>query len=81
MDDKEAVKMMQRCKADILSLRAEIERLRPKAEAYESVAQILSLLPRQSQEMGENVVWTLDKRVREIEQEAARSVPREAGSR
>ena len=77
MNDKEAVDMMQRCKNEILSLRAEIGRLRPKAEAYESVAQILSLLPRRSQGMGEDVVWTLDKRVREIEQEALK--PRHNG--
>lgn len=71
MHDKEAIEMMQRCKHEIASLRREIDRLRPKAEAYESIAQVLALLPRGSQGMGEDLVWTLDKRIREIEQSMA----------
>lgn len=70
MGDKEAIDMMQRCKQEIVSLKREIERLRPKAEAYDSVAQVLALLPRQSMGMGEDIVWILDKRIREIEQAA-----------
>ena len=70
MNDKEAVEMMQRCKAEIVSLRAEIGRLGPKAEAYDNIAQVLSLLPRRSQGMSEDMVWMLDKRIREIEQAA-----------
>lgn len=72
MNDKEAIEMMQRCKIEIVSLRAEIDRLRPKAEAYDDISQILSLLPRRSQGMGEDVVWTLDKRIREIVEQAAK---------
>jgi len=72
MNDKEAVEMMQRCKNEIMSLRAEISHLRPKAEAYDDISQILSLLPRRSQSMGEDVVWTLDKRIREIVEQAAK---------
>lgn len=74
MNDREAVEMMQRCKHEIISLRNEIDRLRPKADAYDSIAHILSLLPRQSQGMGENIVWTLDKRIREIEKANANPV-------
>lgn len=72
MNDKEAIEMMQRCKNEIASLRREICRLRPKADAYDSVAQVLSLLPRPSVGMGEDMVWMLDKRIREVEQNAAR---------
>ncbi len=72
MDDKEAVEMMQRCKNEIMSLRVEIGHLRPKAEAYDDISQILSLLPRRSQGMGEDVVWTLDKRIREIVEKVAK---------
>jgi hypothetical protein len=67
MNDKEAIEMMQRCKHEIITLKRENERLRPKAEAYDSVAQVLALLPRPSQGMGEDLVWLLDKRIREIE--------------
>ncbi len=71
MNDKEAIDMMQRCKHEIISLRREIDHLRPRAEAYESVAQVLALLPRKSVGMGEDMVWMLDKRIREVEQRAA----------
>lgn len=71
MNDKEAIEMMQRCKHEIMDLRREIDRLRPKAEAYESVAQVLALLPQQSRGMSEDMVWALDKRIREIEQVSA----------
>lgn len=72
MHDKEAVEMMQRCKHEIIDLRRQIDILRPKADAYDSVAHILSLLPRQSVGMGEDLVWTLDKRIRETEQALAK---------
>ena len=35
MHDHEAIEMMQRCKHEIISLRNEIDRLRPKADAYD----------------------------------------------
>lgn len=71
MNDREAIEMMQRCKHEIMDLRREVDRLRPKAEAYDSVAHVLSLLPRSSQGMSEDMVWLLDKRIREVEQVSA----------
>lgn len=65
--NQEAIQMMERCKEDIRSLRAQIERLRPKADAYDNLAIVLSLLPRQSIGMGEDLVWVLDKRIRELQ--------------
>lgn len=65
MTDNEAVEMMHRCKHEILMLRKEIDRLRPKADAYDNLAIVLNLLPRPSVAMGEDLVWTLDKRIRE----------------
>ena len=64
--DAEAVEMMVRCKNEILRLRSEIAVLAPKAHAYDSIASILRLLPQPSQGYGEDVVWLLDKRVREM---------------
>lgn len=66
INNKEAIDMMVRCKEEIRSLRATIDRLKPKADAYDSVATILRLLPQPSVGMGEDVVWTLDKRIREL---------------
>jgi len=66
ISNKEAIDMMLRCKSEIMSLRAVIDRLKPKADAYDNLAIVLGLLPRQSVGMGEDVVWTLDKRIREL---------------
>jgi len=67
MNNQEAIEMMNCCKQEIVSLRATIDRLQPKADAYDNLAIVLHLLPRQSVGMGENVVWVLDKRIRELE--------------
>lgn len=67
METKEAIEMMTRCKQEIMSLRAQIDRLTPKADAYDKLAIVLDLLPRQSIGMGEDLVWVLDKRMRELQ--------------
>jgi hypothetical protein len=66
ISNKEAIDMMLRCKNEIVGLRATIDRLKPKADAYDNIAIVLRLLPQQSVGMGEDVVWTLDKRIREL---------------
>jgi len=67
MSDAEAIQMMVRCKQEILRLRTVIERLEPKADAYDNLVRVLRLLPQPSAAMGEDVVWVLDKRIRELE--------------
>lgn len=67
MTNKEAIEMMNRCKHEITGLRAEIGRLRPKADAYDNLASVLRLLPQPSVGMSEDLVWVLDKRIRELE--------------
>lgn len=62
----EAIEMMNRCKQEVISLRGEIDRLRPKAEAYDSIKAILRLLPQPSVGMGEDLVWTLNRRISEL---------------
>jgi hypothetical protein len=67
MTEREAIEMMARCSAEIKGLRADIERLRPKAEAYDNLAIVLNgLVPQPSRGMGEDLAWTLDKRIREV---------------
>ncbi len=68
----EAIQMMGRCKQEIAMLRAEIGRLKPKADAYDNLAAVLRLLPQPSQGAGEDLVWTLDKRIRELTPPAPR---------
>lgn len=67
ISNKEAIEMMNRCKQEILGLRATIDRLRPKADAYDNLVVVLGLLPRPSVGMGEDLVWTLDKRICELQ--------------
>jgi hypothetical protein len=69
MSNVEAIQMMERCKHEIRDLRAVIDRLRPKAEAYDNLASVLRLLPQPSVGMGEDMVWVLDKRIRELQPE------------
>jgi hypothetical protein len=66
MNNAEAIQMMNRCKQEILSLRAVIARLEPKADAYDNLVRVLRLLPQPSVGMGEDMVWVLDKRIREL---------------
>lgn len=69
MNGKEAIEMMNRCKQEIVGLRQQIAVLAPKADAYDKMAIVLDLLPKRSQGMGEDVVWTLEKRIRELSAE------------
>lgn len=66
MSNSEALEMMNRCKHEIMSLRAQIARLEPKAEAYDNLVCVLRLLPKPGMIMGEDMVWILDKRIREL---------------
>ena len=68
ISNKEAIDMMQRCKHEIMDLRAQIDRLAPKADAYDNIAIILRLLPRQSVGMGEDLLWVLNKRMQELQE-------------
>ncbi|MGE0212276.1 MAG: hypothetical protein AB7S41_11325 [Parvibaculaceae bacterium] len=75
--NKEAVEMMNRCKQEILTLRATIDRLRPKAEAYDNLAILLGLLPKPSIGMGEDLVWTLERRIGELKPRPEASKPKQ----
>ncbi|MDO8534559.1 MAG: hypothetical protein Q7S17_07450 [Xanthobacteraceae bacterium] len=66
VNNQEAIEMMNRCKAEIVGLRRQVSDLQPKADAYDNLAIVLGLLPRRSVGMGEDLVWTLDKRIREL---------------
>lgn len=66
ISNKEAIEMMNRCKSEIMCLRSTVERLKPKADAYDNLVTVLRLLPQPSVGMGEDLVWTLDKRIREL---------------
>ena len=66
INNGEAMEMMHRCKNEIIALRREIERLAPKAAAYDNIAMVLDLLPKRGVGMSEDLVWLLDKRIKEL---------------
>lgn len=66
MNDKEAVEMMKRASAEIKDLRRQINRLAPKAHAYDNLSAVLRLLPQQGQGYSEDVAFLLDRRIEEI---------------
>lgn len=66
ISNQEAIQMMNRCKDEITSLRARIDRLQPKADAYDNLVTVPRLLPQPSIGMGEDLVWTLNKRIKEL---------------
>ena len=67
ISNQEAIEMMNRCKQEIIGMRATIDRLKPKADAYDNLVTVLRLLPQPSVGMGEDLVWILDKRIRELQ--------------
>lgn len=67
MTNTEALEMMMRCKEEILSLRRTIDRLTPKADAYDQMSKVLNLLPERSQGMGVDLAWSLQKRIEELQ--------------
>ena len=75
ISNREAIEMMIRCKQEIITLRTTIDRLKPKADAYDNLVVVLSLLPRPSVGMGEDLVWTLDKRIRELQPKSEAAQP------
>lgn len=64
---QEYLRMMERTRSEIKELRATVDRLAPKAGAYDLIAQILGLLPRQAQGYGEDLVWKLDQKIKDVE--------------
>lgn len=66
MKDRDVLDMIDRVSEEITSLRAHIGRLAPKAEAYDAIVHLLSLLPQESRGMEEDVLWRLRKAGEEI---------------
>lgn len=67
MTNKDIIEMAQRCVEEIKMLRSAVDKLQPKAEAYDAITSILGLLPRPSQGYGEDLVWILNKQIQELQ--------------
>lgn len=66
MKDRDVVDMIDNTIAEITMLRAEIARLAPKADAYDTITSILGLMPKPSQGHGVDIVWRLKKQADEL---------------
>lgn len=63
----EQAQMLSRCSTEIKDLRRQIDRLAPKAEAYDALLTVLNLLPKGNRSTGEDIAWLLDKRLSELQ--------------
>ncbi|RXT29357.1 hypothetical protein B5P46_11795 [Rhizobium leguminosarum] len=68
---QEFIQMAQRCAAEIKDLRNLVGRLSPKADAYDAICTILGLLPQRSQGMSDDLMWRIEKRIRELQEPPA----------
>jgi hypothetical protein len=59
----EFLNVARRSSEEIKALRAQIQFLAPKAQAYDSIVMILGLVPQQRQGMTEDLAFLLDRRV------------------
>lgn len=75
MTNAEAIEMMNRCTNEIVGLRSTIDRLKPKADAYDNLAAVLRLLPRLSEGAGEDLVWRMKNRIAELTPPVPKPVP------
>lgn len=66
--ERELLDVMRRCSDEIKVLRSRIAYLQPKAEAYDNMASLISLLPRPSQGYEEDLAYALDRRIAELTQ-------------
>lgn len=74
MNDREAIEMMRRAAGEIRDLRAHIDRLSPRAEAYEVIRTITGMVPRPSMGGSPDLAWQLDRRAAELEKEMMQPV-------
>jgi hypothetical protein len=67
MNNQEALQMLNRCKHEITQLRATVEYLKPKADAYDNITTILRLFsPQTGMLSGDDLIRTIQKRIDEL---------------
>jgi len=74
MNNREAIEMLRRTAGEIRDLRAHIDRLSPKAEAYEVIRTIAGMVPRPSMGGSPDLAWQLERRAQELEKEMMQPV-------
>lgn len=75
MNQIDTIQMMERCAEEIAALRKQLDALRPRAEAFDAVQQILGMARGNSSAgYGEDLLWRLKKAIAE---ETAKLMPKE----
>ena len=67
MHKNEAVEMTERAASEIEDLRRQVDRLLPKADAYDRLCQVLDLLPKPPRGYSEDVARMPRKRIGELQ--------------
>ncbi len=67
MTDNDTIAMMRRCSVEIKMLRGRIVFLEPKAEGWDTLRQVLGLLPKPATGSGEDLAWKLDQEISSME--------------
>ena len=78
MNAEQAIAMMNRCETEIMTLRATVDRLAPKADAYDNIAQLLAMTRGHGGGMSssEDVLWVIKAERQRLEREIAESKAR-----
>lgn len=66
MEHPETLMLLRRASEEIRQLRAHLARIEPKAEAYDNIAAILRMMPKQSGGYGPDVLWEIEKHIAEL---------------
>jgi hypothetical protein len=67
MNNRDVIDMAQRCIEEIDRLRAQVDRLAPKAEAYDLLRDVVNGMQKgNSIGYGEDLVWRLKKQIEEL---------------
>lgn len=67
MKTTEMIDLMSRCRDEIRHLRNIIDRLSPKAEAWDRMGVVLNMIPQRTGGMSEDLAWFLDQHINALQ--------------
>lgn len=75
MQDTETLQLLRVCREEIVALRRQVDELMPRAEAFESIRQVLGMIPRASGGFSPDILWLLNKRIEEVQADSGKPEP------
>ena len=67
----ELLQFLRRSRDEIVTLQKQVARLEPKAEAYDLLRDVVGFIPKAARGYGEDIVWRMEQRIRELEAQPA----------